>query len=105
MDPAKSCFYVDGPFLVYVAENKLQYFTFTTDPGPDSERLLDKFIDHAEIEDLRAKKLYNGPFEDAPESGTVHEQIDQVVQFDRPLKYLMFVCLDNFGSWRARNNQ
>lgn len=83
MDPAKSCFYINGPFLVYVAEHKLQYVTFTTDPGPDSERLLDKFIDHLEIEDVYATKFSYGPFDEekVPENGTVHEQIDQACYF------------------------
>jgi hypothetical protein len=80
MDRAKSCFYINGPFLLYVAERKLHYVTFTTDPGPDSERLLDKFIDHEEIENVYATKFYEGLFVDEkpPECGTVHEQVDQV---------------------------
>lgn len=80
MDPSRSCFYVDGPFFLYVAEHQLQYVTFTSDPGPNSERLLDRFIGHDEVEDIYSKKFYNGPFEEDEEmkNGTIHEQIDQV---------------------------
>ncbi|KAI6175370.1 Evolutionarily conserved signaling intermediate in Toll pathway, mitochondrial [Aphelenchoides bicaudatus] len=78
-DPAKTCYYVDGPFLVYVAEHPIKFVTFTTDPGTDSERLLDRFIDHEEIEDLESKPLYTGPLEEPKENGTVHEQIDQTI--------------------------
>lgn len=77
-DPSRTCYYVNGPFLVYVAEHPIKYVTFTTDPGNDSEKLVDRFIDHAEIEDLAAKPLYNGPVEEPKDNGTIHEQTDQV---------------------------
>jgi hypothetical protein len=64
--------------LVYVAENPIKYITFTTDPGADSERLLDRFIDHAELEDMESKPLYTGPMEEPKDTGTIHEQTDQV---------------------------
>lgn len=64
---------------MYVAEKAIKYVSFTRDPGPNSERLLDKFIDHKEIEDIDKVQFYDGPFEQPPECGTVHEQIDQTI--------------------------
>jgi len=79
-DPKNTCYYVDGPFLVYVAEKSIKYVTFTTTPGPDSERLLDRFISHIEIEDVYKGNFYDSPWEEEqPKNGTIHEQIDQTI--------------------------
>ncbi|KAI6180816.1 Evolutionarily conserved signaling intermediate in Toll pathway, mitochondrial [Aphelenchoides besseyi] len=73
-----TCFYIDGPFYVYLVAKRIPYITLTTPPIRDHEQLADKFIDHAELEDINSVRLYDGimPEDDDP---TIHEQTTETI--------------------------
>ncbi|KAI6172611.1 Evolutionarily conserved signaling intermediate in Toll pathway, mitochondrial [Aphelenchoides besseyi] len=73
-----TCFYIDGPFYVYLVAKRIPYITLTTPPIRDHEQFADKFIDHAELEDINSVRLYDGimPEDDDP---TIHEQTTETI--------------------------
>ncbi|KAI6211497.1 Evolutionarily conserved signaling intermediate in Toll pathway, mitochondrial [Aphelenchoides besseyi] len=98
-----TCFYIDGPFYVYLVSKRISYITLTTPPIRDHEQFADKFIDHAELEDINSVRLYDGimPEDDDP---TIHEQtietipgldaIEKLSETSAPawITHLQFLC-------------
>ncbi|CAD5218485.1 unnamed protein product [Bursaphelenchus okinawaensis] len=77
-----TCFYVDGPFHHHVRDNFCQYIVLSTDPIGSAERLVDKFAEHYDLENIDETRLYKGvldEFYDEPDEPTIHEQTDQTI--------------------------
>ena len=82
--PIKSTsFFVDGPFNVYVAENRVQYIQLTTPPTKTLDALADRWFEHTEIEDPKRERMYTGVFDlvdwHAEDKTTIHEQVNETV--------------------------
>lgn len=78
----RSCFYVDGPYTLYVQRIQTQYVVLSTDPTGTVESLSDKFLDHNERADIDNATLYKGVLDehyDEPDDPTIHEQKDMTI--------------------------
>ncbi|KAI1715709.1 evolutionarily conserved signaling intermediate in toll pathway domain-containing protein [Ditylenchus destructor] len=74
MEP-NSCYFVDGPFFVWVREKKLEYCVLSASPVESED---EEFIDPRSVYDYSdpAKDLYVG---EDPNGSNLHHQSDQII--------------------------
>lgn len=101
----RTCFYVDGPYDVYVRHTRAQYVLFSTDPLGTAERHADQFRRHVDIENIDETRLFQGVLDECYESEdepTVHEQADMTIL---ALGMLEQVSQDTASAWVSHLQQ
>ncbi|KAI6238194.1 Evolutionarily conserved signaling intermediate in Toll pathway, mitochondrial [Aphelenchoides fujianensis] len=80
MPTDSTCFYVDGPFYVWLVAKRVPYITLTTPPTRTLAELTDKWTDHEQLDDIDNTRLYDGIFGDTfTDDATVHEQVNETI--------------------------